>query len=82
MSLIAHKYPVQDFGIVSGGQCARLLHMTSEVPELLQPDLRDIDDVIGLVDWSFWIRSPRYRRAKGHHKAGQVLVEGKKPKTR
>lgn len=82
MALRAHKYPVQNFGIMSGGQCARLLQMISEVPELLQSNLGNINYVIGLIDWCLWIRSLRHRGAKGHNKAGKVFVEGKKPKAR
>ena len=57
--LRAHKYPVQDFRVVSGSQRARLLHVASEVPELLQPNPGDINDIVGLIDGCFGIRSPR-----------------------
>lgn len=78
--LRAHKYPVQNFRVVSGGQCARLLHVASEVPKLLQPNLGDINDIVGLIDWCFWIPSAGHGRTERHDKAGKVLVEGKKPK--
>ena len=80
MQLRAHENPVQNFWVVSGGQCARLLHVTSKIPKLFQANLGNIDYVVGLIDRCFRIRSPRHRRAQRHNKAGKILVESKKSK--
>ncbi len=80
MQLRAHEYPIQDFWVVSGSQCARLLHVTSKIPKLFQANLGYINDVVGLIDWCFRIRSPRHGRAQRHNKAGKILVKSKKPK--
>ena len=53
-----HEYAVQCLRIVSGGQLTGILHVALQVPELLQSDFGDINDIVGLIDGRFWIRSP------------------------
>ena len=45
-----YEYSVKSFRVVRRGQCARVLHVAAQVPELLEPNAGDVDDVIGLRD--------------------------------
>lgn len=47
-----------------------ILHMTAQIPELLQSDLGDVDNVIRLVNRRFGIRSARHCGAERHHESG------------
>ena len=43
-----YEYAIQGLRVVSGGQRAGILHMALEVPELLEANTRDVDDVVAL----------------------------------
>ena len=59
-----------------GGKLAGILHVAPEVPELLQSDLGDVNNVIRLIDRGFWVRSPWSGSTEWHNEAGEILVEG------
>lgn len=52
--------------------------MCAQVPELLKPDVGDIDNVVGLCDWRSWKVAVGEDGGEGHDEAGKVFVEGEK----
>lgn len=56
------------------GQHTRILHMALEIPELLEPDAADVDDIIRRDDGRLRVRSAQ-RRAHRHDEAQEVLVQ-------
>lgn len=52
----------------------RILHVSLQIPELLQPHTTDIDDIRRCDDGRLGVRS-RQLRAQRHHEAEQVLVQ-------
>lgn len=71
-----HEYPVQGLGVVRGGQLASGLHVSLEVPELLEADAADVDDVGGQGDRGARVLAVDQLGAQGLGEAGEVLVEG------
>lgn len=59
-------------------QNTSILHMALQVPELLQPDPANIDDIVRRHDGRLGIR-PRQRRAQRHDEREQILVQGEEP---
>lgn len=59
------------------GQSTRILHVRSQVPELLQSNARDIDNVVGLGDWSPWVIAICHNRAERERISDEILVECK-----
>lgn len=59
-----YEDPVKRFRVVSGSQLARILHVSLQVPKLLQPDIRDVDDVVALGHRCFGIRPVLYHGAE------------------
>ena len=43
-----YKDAIEGFGVVRCGELAGVLHVCSQVPELLQTDAGDVDDVVRL----------------------------------
>lgn len=71
-----HEYPVQGLRVVRGGQLAGGLHVALEVPELLEADAADINNVGGEGDRGARVLAVGQLGAQGLGEAGQVLVEG------
>ena len=61
------------------GQLTSILHVTPQIPELLQANFRDVNNVVRLVNGSLWIRSTRCSCAEGHDKASEIFVQRKEP---
>ena len=49
--------------------------MRSQIPELLQTDIGDINNVVGLCDWRSWKVAICENGAEWHDEAGEVFVE-------
>lgn len=49
--------------------------MRSQIPELLKSNIGDINDVVGLRDWSSWEVAVGENGAEWHDEAGEVFVE-------
>ena len=64
---------------MSCSQLAGILHVASQVPELFKANPGDINNVVGLIDWRLWIRSPWRSAAQWHDKSGEVLIQSEKP---
>lgn len=65
-----YKYSIKRLRVMCSSERTRILHMASQIPELLQTDFRDVDDVIRLVNRSFGIGSVRHGGAKRHDETG------------
>lgn len=75
----AHKDPVQRLGVVCCRERTRILHVGLEVPELLQSDARDIDDIVGLRDGRYvGIWTVGSGGEEGEGEVGKVLIECEK----
>lgn len=72
----AHEYPVQGLGVVRSSQLAGRLHVALEVPELLEADAADVDEVGGQGDRGARVLAVGQLGAQGLGEAGEVLVEG------
>lgn len=72
----AHEYPVQRLRVVRRGQLAGGLHVALEVPELLEADAADVDDVGREGDRGAGVLAVRQLGAQRLGEARQVLVEG------
>lgn len=57
------------------GQHASILHMALQIPELLQANIADINNIGRGHDGRFWVR-PLQRRAERHHEPEEVLIQG------
>ena len=77
---MTYKYPIQGLWIMSCSQLTRILHMTFQIPELLETYMRNVDYIIGLINRGFRIGSSWYSRAQGHDETNKILIQGKKSK--
>ena len=68
------KNPIQRLRIMRRREDTRVLHVPLQVPELLEPDAADVDDVGRGDDGRLRVR-PRQGRAERHDEAQQVLVQ-------
>lgn len=72
---MAYEDAIESLRIVSSCELAGILHVIFEIPELSQSDAGDVDDVTGLRDGGFDVRSVFHGGAEGEHEAREVLVE-------
>lgn len=70
------KDAVERLGVVSGGKLRRRLHVALEVPELLQADAGDVDNVGAEGDGHVGALAVGELRGKRLAEARQVFVEG------
>ena len=75
-----HKYSIQRLRIMRRSQCTSILHMTPQIPELLQSHPTDIHNIITLCDRSIRILPISERSAKRHDKTRQILVQREQSK--
>ena len=71
------KDAVQRLGVVCRGELRRSLHVALEVPELLEADARDVDNVGAESDGHVGALAVGELRGKGLAEAREVFVEGK-----
>lgn len=70
-----NEYAIQRLGVMRCGELRRSLHVLLQVPELLETDARDVDDVGAQRDGDFGVFAVEELGAEGHVEASQVLVE-------
>ena len=59
---------------MGGSKLTGILHVASQIPELFQTDLGNIDNVVGLIHRRFRVRSTGNGGAEGHDKASEVFI--------
>jgi hypothetical protein len=73
MILKTYEYPVQCLWVVCCRQNGSILHVSLEVPELLQPDITDIHNVVALRDGCLRVVA-RYHGAEGRNESRERFV--------
>ncbi len=73
-----YKYSVQCLWVMCSRQCACVLHVTFEIPKLLETDSRNVHNVAGLTDWRLRVRSIRHCGTKGQYEAREAFVQSEK----
>lgn len=70
-----NEYAIQCLGVMCGGKLRSSLHVLLEVPELLEANTGNVDNVGAQSDGDFGVFAVEELSAEGHVETGQVLVE-------